>query len=312
MRNLTSNRETIHWAARVKAMGILSAVLVAVQLAGAVPASAVTGLHKVQSPVSAYDSQSPKTVTAFCPLGERVIGGGASVLSDNAVVGKKLTLTQLRPVGSVINEKDRYVVTMAETTPGTTGNWAVGAQAICAPASSLSGYQIVPAATLASSESVQATAAVCPAGKVVIGTGGRINNGIDNGGFARVVLQVARASGPGDIARVQAHEGASGYSGSWNVTSYAVCVNPPPGYQVVFGESPERLSESEKLAFAICPGNKRVHGAGAAITNIAPGNVSLQNVDTTSLLKEVKASAVENTPTSQNWDFIVAQAICAF
>jgi hypothetical protein len=89
-------------------------------------------------------------------------------------------------------------------------------------------------------------------------------------------------------------------------------VNPPPGYELVYGQSEQRASESEKSATAVCPGSKVVHGAGAAITNVAPGSVSLRVVYPSYDPKRVVAVAVENTPTSQNWDFIVAQAICAF
>jgi hypothetical protein len=286
-----------------------AAVLVAAQLVGATPASAVTGLHKVTGPLSPIDSQSPKTVRAFCPPGEDVIGGGGQVFAVSAVDSAKVTLTQLQPVQRGGSRLAQYVVTGAETTPGITGNWWVQAYALCVPASSLSGYQIVPEVTDPSSKPVQATAAVCPGGKVVIGTGGRIIQARDTG---QVVLQVARASGPGDIARVQAHEDADGYAGIWRVVSYAICVNPLPGYRVVFRESPERASESIKSAVAECPGDTRVHGAGAAITNTAPGNVSLQVVYPFNDLKRVRALAVENTPTNQNWDFIVAAAICAF
>jgi hypothetical protein len=112
-----------------------------------------------------------------------------------------------------------------------------------------------------------------------------------------VVLQVARPSGPGDIARAQAHEVAGGYTGKWSVTAYAVCVpTKPAGYQVVFGESPERLSESSKHAGASCPIFKRLLSSGAAITNIAPGHVSLQGIVPEDTNDYTYASAVENTP----------------
>jgi len=121
---------------------------------------------------------------------------------------------------------------------------------------------------------------------------------------------VARASGTGDIARAQAHEDADGFTGNWSVVSYAVCVQPPAGYEVVYASSDERLSETNKVATALCPGTKRVHGAGGAITKVAPGNVSLQAV--VPIGERVQAIAVENTPTDESWDFIVAQAICAY
>ena len=52
-------------------------------------------------------------------------------------------------------------------------------------------------------------------------------------------------------------------------------------------------------------------GSGAAISNVAPGNATLQRIYPYNALDQVQAKAVENVPTDQSWDFIVAQAICA-
>lgn len=67
------------------------------------------------------------------------------------------------------------------------------------------------------------------------------------------------------------------------------------------------------MAFATCPGTKQLLGAGGAVSNVAPANVSLQVVYPFSNLRPgmVEGAAVENTPTSVNWDFIVATAISA-
>ncbi len=102
------------------------------------------------------------------------------------------------------------------------------------------------------------------------------------------------------------------------MTAYAVCVpTKPAGYQVVFAQSNERLSEARKHGFAYCPSGKRLLSSGAAITNIAPGHVSLQGI--IPLRNNVSpykwgtwARAVENTPTNLNWEFIVATAVCAY
>jgi hypothetical protein len=150
-----------------------------------------------------------------------------------------------------------------------------------------------------------ATAAVCPPAERVLGSGALISDGA-----REVGLQVARPSGPGDIARAQAHEESNGYANDWSLTAYAVCAPPPSGYEVIFGPSDEELSEPVKTAFAGCTGTRRVIGAGAAITNVAPGNVSLEEVNPY-LANWVRATAVENVPLATNWDFIVATAVCA-
>jgi hypothetical protein len=148
---------------------------------------------------------------------------------------------------------------------------------------------------------------VCPAGQRVLGTGAKTSDLSGN-----VVLQVARPSASGDIARAQAHEDADGYSGGWSVTAYAVCAPPPPGYEVVFGRSSAAQSESLKYAVAACPAGKQLHSSGAAITDVAPGHVSLKSVFPNLAQGHALGVAVENTATNLNWDFIVASAVCAY
>ena len=266
--------------------------------------SGVSGVQVVQSQPSASSSQSPKKAIVYCPAGKQVIGGGGKI-SDFGATPWKPALTQLQPVRLYDGARDAYVVTAAETPPGTTTNWQVQAYAVCA--NPLPGLHIVSVSTTPSSSSVQATAASCSGGWV-IGTGGKISTASGN-----VVLQVARPDIRGGIARVQAHEVATGYTGTWSVTSYAVCVpTQPAGYEVVFGESQARLSEAVKSAGASCSAGKRLLSLGAAITNTAPGNVSLYAIFPGGTGQQTVARAVENTLTSQNWDFIVATAVCAY
>lgn len=293
------------WLALTGATAALVAAQVGLQLAMAGPAAAVTGIEKVTGEVSAVDSQQTHTSEAFCPAGKFVIGGGGWAFAVAADDSEKVTLVQMRPQHSTNGGRDSYVVTGSETTAAMTGDWWVQAYAICASSSGLSGYTVVSTNNgVTSSPSEMATAAGC-GGKRAIGGGARITNpGRD------VSLQTVRASGSGDIVRAAAHEDVQGYSGNWTVDAYAICVNAPSGYEVVTTESTARHSEAEKSAFAQCPAGKRVHGAGAATNSVA--GVSLQVVYPYNDLDEVQAFAVESSPVSQDWDFIVAQAICAF
>jgi hypothetical protein len=295
------------WFTLAGAAAMLVAAQVGMQLATGGPAAAVTGVEKVTGDVSAVDSQQTHTSRAVCPTGKFVIGGGGWAFSVAANDSAKVTLVEMRPEHSTNGGRDAYVVTGSETTAAMTGDWWVQAYAICASPSGLSGYELRSTTNgVVSSPAELATAAGCSTtGKRVLGGGARITNpGRD------VALQTVRASGPGDIFRASAHEDATGYSDNWTVDAYAICVNTPSGYQVVMTPSALGDSESEKSAFAQCPAGKRVHGAGAATSNVA--GVSLQVVYPYNGLDEVQAFAVENTPVSQDWDFIVAQAICAF
>jgi hypothetical protein len=192
-------------------------------------------------------------------------------------------------------------VTGAETPPGTTEGWELEAHAICADP--LPGIFMVAYTTSPSSSSVQTASAGCP---WVIGTGARISTA-----SGRVVLQAARPLASGSHARARAHEVPAGYSGTWSVSAYAICMpTKPAGYTIVVGYSSERMSEPSKDASAQCPADRMLLSAGAAITPTAPGHVSLTEIFL-SPSQSVWASAVENTPTNQNWASIAATAICA-
>jgi hypothetical protein len=283
----------------------------------AAPAAAVPGLQQRASEVPSpaiMDSNPAKTAVAFCNAGEQVIGGGGWAQEVGPLAtSRRLALTALVPTDQFDGVRDAYIATAAETTPGTTNDWYVQAYAMCAP---LPGAHIVNSPSSPSTAAaVKRTTVGCPSGERVLGSGGSINIAVADQG--QVVLQVARPSGPGDIVRMQAHADASGFSGAWSVRAHAICAPPPPGYDVVFWESPQQASEPVKRAgfrpTDRCPGTTRLHSGGAAITDIAPGHVALQGVFPHLGGRQTRAVAVENTPLPQDrpWDFIVSTGVCA-
>lgn len=288
------------------AWGLAAGLVTAAQVTLAAPASAVSGLVKVRA-ISAIDSTSARTATAVCPAGKRVLSGGGGLVWQGGGVPNvhEVVLTAMWPVDPLIGE-DRFVVTAHETTTGTALDWWLDAYAMCADP--MPGWHIVFTTTSYSSSSVRLAQPACHSGERVMGTGGWVT---DTAG--QVGIQVLRASTLGTFAYFQAHEDADGYSASWSALGFAVCVDTPPGYQVVQAPSAYSDSQWEKEAAAVCPSTKRMHGAGAAIAFNAPGNVSLSRIlpDPYSTGLQVNAVAIENVATSADWDFIVAQAICA-
>ena len=275
---------------------------------GVAPATASAApLLRLTHSQSLTDSASTKTASAHCWSGGTIIGGGGGVYGPGASTNKP-TLSGMRPMHNfdgIDSDSDSYDVTAAETTPGTTGAWRVEAYAICAE--QLAGVHLVSSPNVApSSASTQVAAAVCPPGERVMGAGAQASTA-----SGQVVLQVARPSASGDIVRAQAHEDADGYAGAWSVRAYAACAPPPAGYQVVFAPSQQTLSEPVKLAVATCPAGKRLLGTGAALSSIAPGQVSLQSIVPSFANRQTLALGVENTATPATWDFIVSTAICA-
>lgn len=290
-------------ARRLSMVFLLSALLTLLSgaLSGLASAAAVTTVSGVeQVHVSSPDnSLSPKTMVAYCPAGKRIIGGGGHIDFGG---DRNPAFTELRPVFRYDGTRDAYVVTAAETPPGTTEEWDLDAVAICA--NPLPDMFMIGRTTSPSSSSVQNSAVGCP---WVIGTGARISTA-----SGRVVLQAALPLDPGSLARARAHEVPAGYSGTWSVTAYAICVpTRPAGYTIVVGHSSERMSESYKSASAQCPSDRKLLSSGAAITPTAPGHVSLATMMPTSS-QSMWASAVENTPTNLNWESILATAVCAY
>ena len=275
--------------------------------------AAVSGLNRVTS--NTFEtSQSPKSATAFCASDQRVVGGGGEIILARAGDPRPV-LTSLRPVRVRVNAEvtiEGYQAGAEEISPGTAVEWTLKTWAVCADA--LPGQHIVRASTPKTSSAKKAVAVACPPGERVIGSGGARHRRLSEARFrGRVHLQVARPSATGDIARAQAHEGVNGYPGKWWLTAYAICAPPPEGYQVVFSKSSAVASESEKIAGAapgdLCPGATKLLSSGAAVSSAAPAHISLFSIVPSAL--GTIATAVESTPTTVNWNFVVATRVCA-
>lgn len=262
---------------------------------GTQQAAALPNLQKVAQ-TSATNSVSPKTVTAVCPAGTRVIGGGGWVFALSAADEEKVILTRLEPLSS----PSGYTVTGSEVVPGIATDWWVEAYALCATAPA--GYEIVSTTTESSSSSLKQTAAVCSGGKRVFGTGARINNGA-----GEVTLQLTRSDGPRGIGRATAKEDASGYAGSWSLSAFAVCANDLPGFVIASAGTPTN-SDDTKLASVTCPSGTFVHNTAVASSGTPPGldttppGVAVQVLYPFNNLRSAQVFAVETTPTSVNWD----------
>lgn len=303
----SGSTKIVRWVSAAAA----GATLLAVQLVTPSPAFAVpilSGLQQHFGSSAANSSASVQTAVAVCPEGKVVVGGGGGILDQNNT--RRLALTQLEPSDWISTDDGHrvgYLATAAETGAGVTSFWQVQAWALCA--NPIPGRAIYQMSTLRSSQAVQATKIACPTGQVVLGSGARVSNPIGPTG-QQVSLQIARPSQTGDIARAQAHEDPDGYSGSWSITASAICAPKPLGYQVVFAPSADASTAAVKTARATCPTNGRVISAGAAMSNVAPGHASLSEVNPLSN-QVVRARATENFSTTQDWDYIIASAVCA-
>jgi hypothetical protein len=293
------------WYGLLAALALSAGTAAAVQVAAPAPAWAVSGLEVVQR-FSDSNSVSPKSATARCPNGKVVLGGGGGLVWTKQVQTREVVLTRMEPVHSDDGSfRDYYIVTGVENTVGEPDDWYLESFAICADP--MPGYEIVDDTSITLSDFFIRTEAHCDDDRVVIGTGAKVST---NSG--EVGLQVMRASMLETFSYAQAHEDFDGYFDFWNVTAYAVCVDRPAGYEIVQDPSVTDDSESPKLAYTLCPEGTKVHGAGSATGFDAPGHVALTHIIVNAYGDQrVDSITTEVTPTDFDWDFTVAQAICA-
>ena len=96
---------------------------------GPAGANGVSGWVRVPGTASASNETSPKTVTADCPAGTSVVGGGFVVL---AAPGLGVNVAEITVSASYPSDGDTWSVTAAEDNDGDVGNWSAQAYAICA------------------------------------------------------------------------------------------------------------------------------------------------------------------------------------
>jgi hypothetical protein len=291
------NRKFNVWAG---VAGAVLSVAGGVQLSSPSAASAVSGVHVEAGDGTANDSSPNKRDAAVCPPGEKVVGGGAWV--DDFDV-RQVRLTQLQPVRS--GGRESFVAAAQEPNTGLSTPWNLRAYAVCAPSASVPGHQIVASAPASTSGAFVATAAGCPQGKKVIGTGATIATS-QGAGLAggQVGLQLNRSSGPLDISRATAREDADGFASSWTLTSYAICVTP------VAGQHADSVVESDKVVGANCTSVNgqptMVHGVGGGAGTTDSGLTWLQVVYPFSDLKGILVAMTGDSNVGA-----VATAVCA-
>jgi len=242
------------FAAAAGALALIATV--AVQAAGASPAAATTipvGSVQVVN-VTAGGTGPSKTLSASCPADKpRVLGGGFTTTGTHIVV------SELRPVAG--NPVDSYRVTAGFDEVGTSGSWNLLVYAYCSNVAP--GWQLISKTTASTSNPFNQAVQDCPGGKSVTGSGGQINGGAGQVELVTQGLGVSRMSAGG-------LEDITGFSGSWSVTAYAVCVTANPLDVRVVQSVTASDTTVTKSATATCPSGTRA--TGSAIWSNVPGN----------------------------------------
>jgi hypothetical protein len=219
----------------------------------AAPAHAAVPGHQVISAVSSADSSSPKTVTATCPSGKRVVGTGVYVDGAPGAV----------TVSEIVPNKTSVRVTGYEDQTGTSATWWIRAFAVCADP--LPGLTIVSATSAATSDG-KAVTATCPAGTATLGVGAAVAGGKGEV-FLDAMLPLA------DAGYAEAYEDPDGARATWTLTAYTICATAPAGWQLVTSHTP--TDSLDKVDAPACPAAAVPLGPGWDVKSNVGGGIGV-------------------------------------
>jgi len=271
---------------------VFAAALLVGPLLSAAPAARAVANPVLVEATSPSSSEWNRAVSAICPTGLSVYGGGAEIITDTGAPGNVM-LNSASPNDSTLR---RWVAQAFEVGGDFTGNWRLRVFAICGPpVPNLQLVVTVSPAGVADRKTAQAT---CPAGTRVYGAGAGIGNGKGEVYLERVV--------PGPTSVTVAGRVRTPLSRSWQVGAYAICGDPGPlGTLPPIGRFPSTVSSnSPQQLDTSCPAGFKVHGAGAEVLD-SDGRVFIDSIIVDSGLLTARARAYENPATATTWGVAV-------
>lgn len=195
-------------------------------------AAAIPGAELVWSAPTSSSSETTRSIAASCPSGKRVLGAFAYIAGNE----RDVLITSLIPTSTAA------IAIAREDQDGTTDNWQVVVQLICA--NPVPGHTIVSTTSASTSANKQVTAA-CPAGTRLLTTGWSLG-GSDGEVFLNGVSQAADLSG----VSITGMEDQDGHDGAWRLTTYAVCATPLPGLELINRYS--AVDSADKSVLMLC------------------------------------------------------------
>jgi hypothetical protein len=176
-------------------------------------ADPLPGLQIVQA--TGPSNSRNKHMTAVCPVGKRLLGGGGEVLGEES----RVSLNDIVPDEELTKMRVRGL----EDQNATDDDWALRAYAICADP--LDGLELVTRHSHLGPHDFKSARADCPSGKRLVGIGGNVTAG-GPPIAGQVVLDDLT---PGPILTtviVGAREDQDGADGDWRVHAHAICATP--------------------------------------------------------------------------------------
>jgi hypothetical protein len=221
------------------------------------------------------NSSRIKSATAHCPQGTSVTNAGGDI--HGGVIAYEnpswpdrsyVVIDDLFPNEDLTS----VTVTAIEKVPDShfTRDWYVTAIATCTPTPD--GLEWVWEQSATDSTWYKQVYAECPGDKVIWGTGATIE-----GGDGQVVIDQAI---PWSTARleVRAYESGGMYE-DWNLNALAICADPPPEYEIVWGADDPYDGADGKSQLVACPDGLIATGGGFEVFTFDGGQVTLDLID---------------------------------
>ena len=275
-------------AALLLAAGSLTAG-VAQPAAATVVRQPLTGLEQVSYTTASNSDPWVKLASVTCPDNKTVVGTGWSTNPSTA----QLRLQFLVP-------RERSVVAQVyEDYSGYSSPWSLTVYAMCAdrPAGwSLSSHKVSTP-----SEEYHTARTDCPAGDVPLGLG--VEHMVPHG---QVVVTDINPDLTG--VHVAAYEHEDGYDDDWWIRAYAICADPPTGWELT--SSSNQTSYPSTSEYTACSADRTAIGAGADLDG-AYGEVVLKSLRTVAYQGQYGAATAseDETGAPDTWE-LTTDAIC--
>ncbi|MEU8004358.1 hypothetical protein AB0B66_24650 [Catellatospora sp. NPDC049111] len=272
---------------RAAAAAVALAAATGLAQTGAPAEAAVPGLQIVTT-ASAGGSGSPKSVTATCPAGKRVVGAGFYL--DGAAA--QVVLDDLIPAAGAVT------ATGYEDQDGTAESWWIRAYAVCADP--VPGLEIVTAVS-APGSAARSTTAACPTGKRALGGGATVT-----GGLGQVVIDAMMPATT--TVTAAAYEDSDGTTATWTLTAYAICAPALPGLALPTVTSPPTTGFQQGASPA-CPAGTAALGTGWDVNSRFPGSI-FPVAAAPSATGVLTVALMNNAPGLAEWT-LTGRAVCA-
>ncbi|GHJ46998.1 hypothetical protein Cs7R123_43400 [Catellatospora sp. TT07R-123] len=196
--------------------------------------------------------------TVACPTGKVAVAGGTQVAGEGSR-DFRTVLQESSPSGSLWLIAARNNDSTAHT---------IGLYAVCATAPS--GYEVVRKDAVVTAGGFLRTYAVCPSGKVVLGGGAQVV-GSGSADFRTVIQETGPDSAMAGALKLWRTAVSNNDSVAHTIGFFAVCANPPTGYEVVRRDVSVAAGGFLRTT-ANCPAGKAVLGGGGQVIDSSGAN----------------------------------------